>query len=183
MVVDKTGLTDSMYVCINISTSLCHTFHMSYFFLLKSLFINRVLFHTFHINTYYKCENNTFKVRYISTDIERVRHVLGRHRQTPLIYIWACRVRHRQTPDTVVSVGAGLTSSLWIAFTVRFQQVNKINKRRLCGSHWPAVATDTTKYCFREYFFFWGPAGKIIRMTNSAHGGNVGGKQCQTFTD
>ena len=34
-----------------------------------------------------------------------------------------------------------------------------------------------------QILFFWGPAGKIIRMTNSAHGGNVGGRQCQTCTD
>ena len=32
-------------------------------------------------------------------------------------------------------------------------------------------------------FFFLGPVGKIIRMTNSAHGGIVGGRQCQTSTD
>ena len=31
--------------------------------------------------------------------------------------------------------------------------------------------------------FFFGPAGKIIRMTNSAYGGNVGGRQRQTSTD
>ena len=31
--------------------------------------------------------------------------------------------------------------------------------------------------------FFLGPAGKIIRMTKSAHSGNVGGRQCQTSTD
>ena len=32
-------------------------------------------------------------------------------------------------------------------------------------------------------FFFFGPAGTIIRMTNPAHVGNVGGRQCQTLTD
>ena len=31
--------------------------------------------------------------------------------------------------------------------------------------------------------FFLGPAGKIVGMTNSAHRGNVGGRQCQTYTD
>ena len=30
---------------------------------------------------------------------------------------------------------------------------------------------------------FFGPGGKIVRMTNPAHGVNVSGTQCQTSTD
>ena len=33
------------------------------------------------------------------------------------------------------------------------------------------------------FFLFFGAAGIVIRMTNSTHGGNVGGRQCQTSTD
>ena len=32
----------------------------------------------------------------------------------------------------------------------------------------------------RQSFLFFGPAGKIINMTNSAHGGNVSGRQCRS---
>ena len=42
------------------------------------------------------------------------------------------------------------------------------------------AASATTE---QEIFFLGGPAGKIISMTNSAHGENVGGRQCQTSTD
>ena len=36
--------------------------------------------------------------------------------------------------------------------------------------------------CTYVFFFFWA-SGKIIGMTNSAHRGNVGRRQCQTCTD
>ena len=55
-----------------------------------------------------------------------------------------------------------------------------INRMRYM-SHFKLV---TFRFFFVLLDFFFGPAGKIIRMPNPAHGVlNVRGRQCQTFTD